>query len=334
MKRALIIGSEGQDGRILFDRLAREGCKVFGVGRTQTRSFSPLEADAPAEPHPSGAEERLGRSLALQTEAHAGSDITNRAAVTEVVKEAEPDEIYYLAAVHQSSQEQEKNEVESLQKSFDVHVKGLRNVLDAMVEHAKASRLFYAASSYIFGNPAAEMQDESTPLKPTSIYGITKAAGVEVCRLYRSQGVFASVGILYNHESGQRPETFVAQKILNSVRRIAEGSDEKLEIGDLSATVDWGYAPDYVDAMIRILRLDSPGDFIVATGEAHSVGEFVELAFAALGLDWKSHVVENRTLIGSPKPKLVGNPTRLKQMTGWRPSVSFEDMVELLVRYP
>jgi GDPmannose 4,6-dehydratase len=301
MKRALIIGSEGQDGRILFDRLSREGLEVRGIGRPKTRE---------------------------------SVDIRNATAVLEVVNDFQPDEVYHLAAVHQSSQEQEKNEVESLKKSFDVHVKGLRNVLDAMVEHAKSSRLFYAASSYIFGNPPTDVQDESTPLKPTSIYGITKAAGVEVCRLYRSQGVFASVGILYNHESGQRPETFVAQKIMSTVRRISEGSEEKLEIGSLSATVDWGYAPDYVDAMIRILALDQPEDFIIATGESHTVREFVELAFRSLGLDWKSHVVENPSLIGSPKPTLVGNPAKLKQMTGWRPSVSFEEMVELLVRYP
>jgi GDPmannose 4,6-dehydratase len=301
MKRALIIGSEGQDGRILLDRLSRDGIEVRGIGRPKTRE---------------------------------SVDIRNATAVLEVVNDFQPDEVYHLAAVHQSSQEQEKNEVESLQKSFDVHVKGLRNVLDAMVEHAKSSRLFYAASSYIFGNPPTDVQDESTPLKPTSIYGITKAAGVEVCRLYRSQGVFASVGILYNHESGQRPETFVAQKIMSTVRRISEGSEEKLEIGSLSATVDWGYAPDYVDAMIRILALDQPEDFIIATGESHTVREFVELAFRSLGLDWKSHVVENPSLIGSPKPTLVGNPAKLKQMTGWRPSVSFEEMVELLVRYP
>jgi GDPmannose 4,6-dehydratase len=301
MKRALIIGSEGQDGRILLDRLSRDGIEVRGIGRPKTRE---------------------------------SVDIRNATAVLEVVNDFQPDEVYHLAAVHQSSQEQEKNEVESLQKSFDVHVKGLRNVLDAMVEHAKSSRLFYAASSYIFGNPPTDVQDESTPLKPTSIYGITKAAGVEVCRLYRSQGVFASVGILYNHESGQRPETFVAQKIMSTVRRISEGSEEKLEIGSLSATVDWGYAPDYVDAMIRILALDQPEDFIIATGESHTVREFVELAFRSLGLDWKSHVVENPSLIGSPKPTLVGNPNKLKQMTGWCPSVSFEEMVELLVRYP
>jgi GDPmannose 4,6-dehydratase len=301
MKRALIIGSEGQDGRILLDRLSRDGIEVRGIGRPKTRE---------------------------------SVDIRNATAVLEVVNDFQPDEVYHLAAVHQSSQEQEKNEVESLQKSFDVHVKGLRNVLDAMVEHAKSSRLFYAASSYIFGNPPTDVQDESTPLKPTSIYGITKAAGVEVCRLYRSQGVFASVGILYNHESGQRPETFVAQKIMSTVRRISEGSEEKLEIGSLSATVDWGYAPDYADAMIRILALDQPDDFIVATGESHTVREFVELAFRSLGLDWKSHVVENPSLIGSPKPTLVGNPNKLKQMTGWCPSVSFEEMVELLVRYP
>jgi GDPmannose 4,6-dehydratase len=153
-----------------------------------------------------------------------------------------------------------------------------------------------------------------------------------LCRHFRENGGFASVGILYNHESGQRPETFVAQKIINTARRIKAGSGEKLVIGDLSAKVDWGYAPDFVDAMIRILRLPQPDDFIIATGESHTVREFVEVAFGELGLDWKSHVVENPALIGTPKPPLVGNPEKLKRMTGWRPSVSFEQMVRRLVR--
>jgi GDPmannose 4,6-dehydratase len=243
----------------------------------------------------------------------------------------ELDEIYYLAAFHHSSQERPASEEETLEKSHDIHVTGLRNVLNAMKEHQPDARLFYAASSYIFGNPPTPIQDETTPLNATSAYGVTKAAGVQLCRQYRAEGLFASVGILYNHESGQRPETFVAQKILNTGRRIAAGSAEKLVLGDLSAKVDWGYAPDCVDAMIRILRLPQPDDFIIATGESHSVREFVELAFAALGLDWKSHVVENPSLLGSPKPPLVGNPNKLKRMTGWRPSVSFEQMVRLLL---
>ncbi len=303
MKCAMIIGSEGQDGRILFDRLSREQA-VIGIGRDGVRSTDRILPPV---------------------------DILNAVQVRDVIDQYQPAEIYFLAAFHQSSQEQVSNEVQTLRKSYQVHVHALRNVLDGVIGRSASSRVFYAASSYIFGTPTAPVQDETTPMKPESIYGITKAAGVEVCRLYRTYDLFASVGILYNHESGNRPESFVAQKIVSTARRIKAGSDEKLVIGDLSARVDWGYAPDYVDAMIRILRLPQPDDFIIATGETHTVREFVEVAFGALGLDWKSHVVENPALIGSPKPPLVGNPDKLKRMTGWRPSVTFEQMVRLLV---
>lgn len=305
MKRALIIGSEGQDGRILFERLAREQ-SVVGLGRNITRTTE-------------------GTAAAV--------DILQPAQMSDAIAKYRPDRIYFLAACHGSSEQAIDNEREALKRSFDVHVTALRGVLDAMITQGSAARLFYAASSHIFGAPSTPVQDEQSPLNPTTIYGMTKAAGVEVCRLYRrSHRAFASVGILYNHESGLRSESFVSQKIVSAAIRIAAGEQEKLVLGDLSSTVDWGYAPDYVDAMIRILDLPAPDDFIIGTGEPHTVREFVELAFGMLELDWKSHVVENPSLIASPKPTLVGNPQKLKAMTGWQPSVSFAQLVRLLLQ--
>jgi len=192
--------------------------------------------------------------------------------------------------------------------------------------------LFYAASSLIFGDPIESPQTETTPFAPTDAYGITKTAGVQVCRHYRKvHSVYASVGILYNHESPLRAEKFVTKKIVKAAWAIKRGTRDKLVLGNLSAELDVGYAPDYVDAMRRILALDAPDDFIVATGETHSVRELVELAFGELGLDWHQHVEEDHGLITRPTLRRVGGPRKLAAATGWRASTSFASMVQALI---
>lgn len=218
------------------------------------------------------------------------------------------------------------------EKSHAVHVLGLLNFLDAIREAAPQARLFYAASSLVFGDAASERQDERTPVNPRCIYGITKASGLHCCRFYReTHGVFASGGILFNHESAYRQEKFVSQKIIRAVLEIAAGRREKLVLGDLSARIDWGYAPDFTDAMTRILSLDRAEDFVIATGEAHSVGEFVEIAFRLAGLDWKSHVEETPSVLQRRRPVLIGDASKLRNATGWKPSVTFPEMVCLLL---
>jgi len=292
MKRAVIVGCDGQDGRLLRDHLERNRYAVTGVGR---------------------------RTL----------DIGDPAAVRELVATVAPDEIYYLPAVHHSSQElTQADDVALFRDSFAVHVTGLIHFLEA----APGARLFYAASSHVFGDdPPHQPQDETTPFAPSCIYGITKAAGVHTCRYYRARGRYAATGILYNHESSLRRPAFVSQKIVRAARRIHDGSTEKLELGTFAAAVDWGYAPDYVDAFHRILQLEQPDDFVIATGETHTVGELAELAFAALGLDWRAHVTERPGLLGKRVVTRVGNPAKLTRATGWRPTVSFAGMIELLV---
>jgi GDPmannose 4,6-dehydratase len=215
------------------------------------------------------------------------------------------------------------------------HVDGLVNVLEAMRLEAPKCRLFYAASSHCFGSqPAAPVQDESTPLNPDNVYGVSKTAGVHACRLYRNDhGVFASAGILFNHESPYRRAEFVTSKIVRAAIDISRGKRDLLVLGDLSARTDWGWAPDYVDAMTRILALDQPDDFVIATGEPHTVGEFAQLAFAAVGLDWREHVEENPGIITKRKLGLVGNPAKLNAATGWSPTVTFEEMIRKLLEH-
>lgn len=299
MKRALVVGSAGQDGRLLSGLLTGRGYEVHGLARTTTAGSVSLE----------DAEE-----------------------VQQLVGMLQPDEIYYLAAFHHSSEDPSLDPLELFRKSHAVHVAGLLHVLEAVRKRAPRARLFYAASALIFGEAAETPQTESTPFSPICAYGITKTAGVHLCRLYRRRHqLHASVGILYNHESPLRAEKFVSKKIVSAACMIKRGMRDKLVLGDLSAELDMGYAPDFVDAMHRIVGLEAPDDFIVATGKAHSIREFVEIAFTHLGLDWREYVEENRGVITRPAWRRVGDPSKLAHATGWRPVTPFPEMVRALV---
>lgn len=307
MKSALIVGSGGQDGQLLLGRLRAENYRVLGIARESVQATHPGP--------------------------YAKIDIHDAAQMRAVVTETRPDEIYYLAAFHHSAEQFPASDVAGLwQRSFDIHVGGLLNVLEAMRLHSPGSRLFYAASSLVFGDVGSEPQNELTPLRPKCVYGITKTAGLHCLRFYRdAHSLFAAGGILYNHESGLRAGHFVSQKIVRGALRIKRGEQQRLALGDLSARTDWGYAPDFVDAMRAILALDAADDFVVATGEAHSVQEFVEAAFGALGLDWKAHVDEEPALIARRRTGLRGDAAKLRKLTGWKPTLTFPQMVERLI---
>jgi len=308
MKRAIVVGSAGQDGRLLCERLERDGVRVAGLDLAHARL--PDGGEAPAV------------------------DILDRSAVRALVASVRPDAVYYLAAYHAPAEERGIGaDLDLLEASHRVHVVGLLHFLEALRVESPAASLFYAASSLVFGEPGTALQDETTPLAPLSAYGITKACGTLCCRLYRREhGLRASVGILYNHESPWRRPGFVSRKIVDAAVAIRGGAAERLVLADLSARVDWGYAPDFVDAMVRIAALGEPGDFVVATGAARSVQEFVEVAFGLAGLEWRRHVVEDRSLVVRPSPTLVGDARKLRSATGWAPTVSFEEMVGILVR--
>ena len=301
---SFVVGSEGQDGRILFDALAAQGRKPLGIGRRRTRCESPWRRKP--------------------------VDIRSAAQVCALVREFKPAEIYYLAAFNHSSTARLPKEAVLFRRSHEVHVAGLVNFLEAIRRFSPATRLFYAASAHVFGRPKTRMQDEKTPIRPVSIYGITKAAGLEACRSYRRRhGVFAAVGILYNHAQGPG---FAARKIVRGVADIQRGRCKKLVLGNLDARIDWGYAPDYVEAMQAILRHRTAQDFIVASGKARSVRQFVRTAFSRAGLDCRAFVKEDRRLLTREQATLVGNPRKLKRLTGWRPRVSFEQMIEILLK--
>ena len=263
---ALVVGSKGQDGQILTALLAKRGYRVVGLSRSSTT-------------------DSCGKVLHRL-------DVLDPRAVQGLIEQLRPSEIYYLAAVHGSSEQVSPLESESLWvASYDVHVRGLVNCLTAVAAHSPSTRLSMPGSSHVFGMPRRGRQTDRTPFQPISVYGITKAAGMQVCRMFREQrSVFAAAGILYNHESHLRPLSFVSRKIVVAAVQISRGERQHVDIKDLTSRVDWGYAPDYTDAMSRILALATPDDFVVATGRAYSVREFASLAFEAVGLDWAMHV--------------------------------------------
>jgi GDPmannose 4,6-dehydratase len=307
--RALIIGCHGQDGQILSQFLFEAGYEVAGVGRTSVSGT--LLTKLPAV------------------------DISRAEEVSQLVRAAVPDEIYYLAAYHHSSEDVPLQGAELLRTSFAVNTLGLVNVLGAMLAHAPSSRLFYAGSSHMFGDPAQSVQDETTPFNPLDPYGISKCAGIHVCRHYRAeQGLYASAGILYNHESSLRSPSFISRKIVQAAVRISKGLQDKVTIGDPDAMTDWGYAPDYVEAMWKILQLGAADDFVIATGVLHSVGELVQTAFDILRLDWRQFVVVDPALIRKRRRQsLCGNIDKIRNLTGWQPRTSFRRMLEQMIEH-
>lgn len=306
-KRAIVVGSKGQDGRLLFVYLKKIGYSVLGLSREKSEAT----------------EARWARKRI---------SILNSESVRKVVRDFEPDEIYHLAAFHYSSQDPRIAELELFRQSFDVNTMTTLYLLEAIRNECPKTHLFYAASSHVFGSPMGSPQDEQTPLDPENVYGISKATAIMMCRYYRKvHGVFASVGILYNHESELRPSRFVSKKITEGAVAIKQGAAKNIILGDLNAAIDWGYAPDYVRAMQQILSLRKSEDFVIATGKAHRVKDFVRLAFGRLGLSFEEYVKVDKRLVSRSKTTLVGNSNKLRRMTGWKPSQSFDAMVKILV---
>ncbi len=307
-KRVLIVGHIGQDGTLLSEEIKKRGDEVFGISRNGTY---PVKIPGCPNLCIASSPEKIG------------------AFVTEIC----PDEIYYLAAHHTSSEgTKSKSAIEDYHLSYETHVLGLLHVLVVVAERIPSCRIFYAASSLVFEGEQGEVQDEQTPFCPSGFYGMTKAQGVWLCREFRNnRGVFASTGILYNHESRFRAPHFLSQKIIRAAARIASGSREKLKLGDITARVDWGYAGDFVNAFQKILMLPFGDDFIVATGESHTVREFAELSFACFGLDWREHTEHSPEVLTRRLSPRVGNASKLRTATGWVPSMSFSELIDHLV---
>ena len=314
MKRALICGIAGQDGAYLAQLLIAKGYEVFGTSRNaQMSSFRNLAA--------------LGILQKTQLESMALNDFRS---VLQVLTKIQPEEIYNLAgqtSVGLSFQQP----VETLE-SISV---GTLNVLEAIRFSGQPIKLYNACSSECFGNTNGVVADESTPFSPRSPYAVAKSAAFwEVANYREAYRLFACSGILFNHESPFRPERFVTKKIIATAARIASGSQEKLCLGNINIVRDWGWAPEYVDAMWRMLQLDQADDFVIATGESNSLKDFVEAAFSQVGLSWQDHVVIDSDLL-RPTDLMFSraNPVKAKQILNWEAKSRMHDVVRLMVEY-
>jgi GDPmannose 4,6-dehydratase len=318
-KRALITGITGQDGSYLAELLLSKGYDVHGLIR-RASSFNTGRLD-----HLYADVHDRSRRLTL----HYG-DLSDGTSLCELILRLEPDEIYNLAA-----QSHVRVSFDQPVYTVDVDALGTLRLLEAarVLQRQKAVRVYQASSSEMFGKVAETPQRESTPFHPRSPYACAKVYSYHQLVNYReAYGLFACNGILFNHESPRRGETFVTRKITKAVARIKYGLQDKLYLGNLDAKRDWGFAGDYVEAMWRMLQQDEPDDYVVATGETHSVREFLELAFAHVGLSDARYVeVDPRYFRPAEVDLLLGDAGKARTRLGWRPSVDFRSLVAMMV---
>jgi GDPmannose 4,6-dehydratase len=314
MKKAFITGITGQDGSYLAELLLEKGYQVYGLTRrTSTQNFARIK--------------HIVHDPNLKL---ISGDLVDQHSLTFALKEIQPDEIYNLAAQSfvQASWEQPvlTGEFTGL---------GVTRMLEAMRLAAPNAKFYQASSSEMFGKVRETPQTEMTPFYPRSPYGVAKVYGHWITVNYReSYDVFAVSGILFNHESPRRGLEFVTRKIANGVARVKLGKQPHIELGNLDAKRDWGYAKDYVEAMWLMLQQDEPDDFVVATGETHSVREFLQLACKAAELpNWEA-VYKHNPLYDRPAEVdlLIGDPTKAKEKLGWEPSIDFEELVRIMVQ--
>jgi len=314
MKKALITGITGQDGAYLSRLLLEKGYEVHGIVRR-------VALEDP--------EHRLWRikSVLDKIKLHPGS-LESYASLFDVVERTKPDECYHLGA-----QSFVSYSFEDEFSTISTNINGTHYMLSAIKNKAPKCKFYFAASSEMFGHVREVPQKETTPFYPRSPYGISKVAGFELTRNYReAYGIFASSGILFNHESPMRGYEFVTRKISRGVAKIKMGLAKELRLGNMDAKRDWGFAGDYVEAMYLMLQQDKPDDYVIATGETHTVKEFAELAFKHAGLNWKDHVKVDESLFRPAEVhELRGDCAKAKKALNWKPKVNFEELVKMMV---
>lgn len=311
-RRALICGVSGQDGAYLARLLLSRGYEVSGTSRdAQMSNFSNLR--------------RVGVHGKVQLESMAPTDFRS---VLQALRKTQPDEIYNLSG--QSSVGLSFQQPVETLESISL---GTLNILEAIRFADRPIRLYNAGSSECFGDSGGAPATEETPFRPRSPYAVAKAAAFwEVANYREAYSIYACSGILYNHESPLRPERFVTRKIVAAACRIASGSTETLQLGNVAIERDWGWAPEYVEAMWRMLQLDTPIDLVIATGEANSLASFVEAAFRELDLDWNDHVrLDPAFLRPTDIARGVGNPARAAEALGWRAQYRMKDVVRMMI---
>ena len=316
-KRALVTGITGQDGAYLAELLLSKDYEVWGIIR-RSSSFNTGRIDHLYQP-PQADQARLRLVY---------GDLTDASSINQILMKVQPHEVYNLGA-----QSHVKVSFEVPEYTCDTVAMGALRLLEGIRQLGIDARYYQASSSEMFGLAQEDPQSEKTPFHPRSPYSVGKVFAYWMTINYReSYGFHASNGILFNHESPKRGETFVTRKISRAVARIKKGLQQKLYLGNLDAKRDWGFAGDYVEAMWLMLQQDEPDDYVVATGETYSVRDFVQAAFSYVGLDWNDYVeIDPRYFRPAEVEYLRGDPSKAKRQLGWEPKVSFYDLVEMMV---
>lgn len=303
LRTALVIGHRGQDGALLVQRLRADGYRVVGVGRPD---------------RPCTADDRV-------------ADVADPVAVTRLVEQVGPDEIYYVAAHHGSSEKMAASgPATDVTAAWAVNVAGPANVLNAVQQTGGRTRLLLASTCMIHA-PSAGRIDERAPLAPDTLYGMAKAAALLLAREYRRNGLPVWGAVLFPHESGNRHPSFVASRVIRGALAIEAGAADTVTVGDPSAVVDWSLASAVVDGMVRMVRFTEPADYVLASGEGRTVGEFASTALAALDLEPERHLRTDPSLLARPSARRVGNPSQFRALTGWNGRPPFEKFVSTLI---
>ena len=309
-RKAFITGITGQDGSYLAEILLEKGYEVYGMIR-RSSSFNTARID-----HIFGDVELVF------------GDLSDGSVLNQLMRTIRPDEVYNLGA-----QSHVRVSFDVPEYTADTDAMGTLRLLDAIREEGVQARFYQASSSEMFGKAREVPQTEETPFHPRSPYGVSKVFSYWITRNYReAYGMYAVNGILFNHESPRRGPTFVTRKITRAVGAILRGEQEDLKLGNLDAKRDWGYAKDYMDGAWRMLQLDEPDDFVLATGETHSVEEFLDAAFGHAGIDWKQYVkIDERYFRPAEVDLLIGDYSKAKAAFGWEPTVRFHELVQMMV---
>lgn len=319
MKKALITGITGQDGSYLTELLLEKGYEVHGIIR-RSSSFNTERIDhLYSDPHINDVRMFL----------HYG-DLSDSSNLSRILEKIQPDEIYNLAA-----QSHVRVSFDMPEYTADVSGLGTVRLLDAIKETQIKTRFYQASTSELYGKVVETPQTEKTPFYPRSPYACSKVYSYWITVNYReSYDMYACNGILFNHESPRRGETFVTKKITHAIAKILNKEQDKLYLGNLDSKRDWGYAKDYVEAMWLMLQQEKPDDYVIATGETHSVREFLDEAFGLVGLDWKKYVeIDPRYYRPAEVDLLLGDPTKAKEKLGWQPKTTFKELVKIMLEY-
>jgi GDPmannose 4,6-dehydratase len=309
MNRALITGIGGQDGSYLSELLLSKGYEVHGILRRSSI-------------HNTGNIDHISNSLWL----HYG-DLTDSTSLTRIIREVKPDEVYNLAA-----QSQVRISFDTPEFTTDVAAGGTLRLLAAIKANHPSAKFYQASTSEMFGKVVETPQNETTPFYPRSPYGVAKLCAYWTTVNYREMGLFACNGILFNHESPRRGETFISRKITQAAARIKLGLQKELLLGNLDAKRDFGYAKEYVEAMWLILQQERPEDFVIATGETHTIRELLDVAFTHIGLDWTEYVhVDPDYYRPTEVDLLLGDARKAKTLLGWEPKIRFRELIQLMV---